>query len=537
MVVAVDGGVGAVSERLRPMVEGGPQGPWWEELLGWLTGSGNGDIDGDGSAAILTTVLETDAGPAVVEWTAVPLPDNTVALFGRDVTIETRLRDALADSRQRFRDLVDISSDFAWETGPDGRFAYVSPEGAMGYPAEALVGEPLERLLGEAGELSRSLFEARRAVNRAELWLHRSNGEEACVVAWARPLVDENGAWRGARGLCRDVTEVRRRDAALARAHNRDRLLAHIVRALRDEIDPERMLGQAASAIANALGAEGCALYRGEATSGFRRVTEFRSDAAPSAPFGEPALLDAARRAEAPWPADSATAIGLAVATRGRSVVNGVVAIWRSPARGDWDEDDRDLLDAVADQIGVAFLHVAYLERLRAQAERDGLTGLLNRRAMMGYLAPAFAGGAEGVLLYVDIDHFKAANDAHGHQSGDAALSALTGILGAVVGEGDLCGRFGGDEFVLWLPGADRRKGEGVARALVEKGRALGEFSAGPDRPVGLSVGVAPCRAGSGEPLDRAIERADRAMYRAKAAGRGGDLAGAWFTLVPEAAA
>ena len=60
-------------------------------------------------------------GPAVVEWTAVALPDNTVALFGRDVTLDINLRDALAESRQRFRDLVDISSDFAWETGTEGR--------------------------------------------------------------------------------------------------------------------------------------------------------------------------------------------------------------------------------------------------------------------------------------------------------------------------------------------------------------------------------------------------------------------------------
>ena len=353
-------------------------------------------------------------------------------------------------------------------------------------------------------------------------------------MAWARPLVDDQGAWRGARGLCRDVTEVRRRDAALARAHTRDRLLAHIVRTLRDEIDPERMLGQAASAIANALGAEGCALYRGEVGSGFRRATEFRGEAAPSSPFDEPALLDAARRSKKSWPVDSGSALGLAVATRRGAVVNGAVAIWRSPARDAWEQDDGELLEAVADQIGVAFLHVAYMERLRVQADRDGLTGLLNRRAMLDRLSPAFAAGAAGALLYIDIDHFKAANDVHGHRHGDAALTALSDILRAGVGSGDLCGRFGGDEFVLWLPDADRGKAEGVARALVENGRKLGEFSAGPDRPIGLSVGVAPCLAGLPEPLDRAIERADKAMYEAKAAGRRERTCGGWATLMPE---
>ena len=205
LVVAADGTVTSASESIRPLVAAGPSGAWWEDLYGWLS---RPDED-DGPVRLLP--LDADGATAMVEWTAVTLPDNTVALFGRDVTLDLNLRDALAESRQRFRDLVDISSDFAWETGSDGRFVYVSPEGALGYSAEALVGRDPDDLLEEHRSVTRSPFQARQPVNRAELWLRRSDGEDACVVAWARPLVDETGAWRGTRGLCREVTETRRR--------------------------------------------------------------------------------------------------------------------------------------------------------------------------------------------------------------------------------------------------------------------------------------------------------------------------------------
>lgn len=520
MVVAADGKVTSASEGLRPFIADGPTGKWWDRLFGWL--SRPNDDDGP----VQAFAMDTGDGPAMVEWTAVALPDNTVALFGRDVTMDINLRDALAESRQRFRDLVDISSDFAWETGTEGRFVYVSPEGALGYAAETLVGQDPDDLLKDGDAVTRSPFQARRAVNRAELWLRRSDGEDACVVAWARPLFDDDGEWRGTRGLCREVTEIRQREAALARARTREQLLEHIMRTMRDEVEPDRMLASAAAAIAKAVGADGCRLYRQDIEGRLVRAAEHGT-------MGSE--FDAAKFLARRGNSVKARTVckdqrGLAIAARSHDGADGAVVVWRADGRDSWSDEDRQLIEAVGDQIGVAYLHTAYLERLKSQAERDGMTKLLNRRAMIerlgARLAAPDAGG--GALLYIDIDNFKAVNDVHGHQRGDAVLSEVTALLRETTGPDDLRGRIGGDEFVVWLDAAGADRAEAVACAMAERGRDLVAHSSAPNRPVGLSVGVAIRPGGSAEDIEAVIERADKAMYRAKAAGRKTTAGGGW---------
>ncbi len=535
LLVAAAGDVLATSQSAAPLVAGGPSGPWWDEVYGWLS------RDGDDAGAARTTRIDLDRGQAVVDWTAVALPDNTVALFGRDVTLDHNLRDALSESRQRFRDLVDIACDFAWETDADARFVYVSPEGALGYAAEDLVGGPSDRLLTDDGGTTRSPFEARRPIARAEVWLRGADGRDACVVAWARPLYDANKTWCGTRGLCREVTDIRQRDAALTRSRTRERLLAHIVKAMRDEVEPERTLEIAAHATVNAVGADGCRVYRRADQGGFALASEFHqvpeAGAVAAGLIGQAGLVERADGADAPWVDRLDGIITLAVGTRSRQGTNGVLVLWRSPDRGDWDEEDRQLIQAVGDQMGIAIVHIAYFEWLRDQAERDGMTKLLNRRTLEDRLAEQLdpSAGDGGALLYVDIDNFKAVNDCHGHQRGDAVLTEVTAILQSSVESSDLCGRMGGDEFVLWLAAADRARGEAVAEALVAKGRGLAPHSASADRPAGLSVGVALCCGGAGETVDGLIERADKAMYRAKQTARTAGGGGGWAWAVEAA--
>ncbi|MSP87845.1 MAG: PAS domain S-box protein, partial [Alphaproteobacteria bacterium] len=186
-----------------------------------------------------------DGNPLTLEMTALPLADGAVLLLGRDATLDHNLRGALVDSRQRYKDLVEISSDFAWETGSRGTFVFVSPQGALGWRADELVGHDPRELLADNGGGDDGMalaFQADKPVQGAELWLRRADGDAACVVTTATPLFDENAAWRGARGVCRDVTDERRRDSALARAESRTQLLNYIVAAIRDDIVPQRML-------------------------------------------------------------------------------------------------------------------------------------------------------------------------------------------------------------------------------------------------------------------------------------------------------
>src|SRR5262249_41947297 len=101
---------------------------------------------------------------------------------------------------------------------------------------------------------------------------------------------------------------------------------------------------------------------------------------------------------------------------------------------------------------------------LKAKAERDGLTGLLNRRALDAALPgggeeATRAGGAAGPLM-LDVDNFKLLNDTRGHHAGDEFLKSLAQLIKSSVGEADLAFRLGGDEFVVVMPGATREEAE-----------------------------------------------------------------------------
>ena len=161
-------------------------------------------------------------------------------------------------------------------------------------------------------------------------------------------------------------------------------------------------------------------------------------------------------------------------------------------------------------------------DRLTALSQRDPLTGLLNRAGLEQFLErEAQAGlGATLGLLYIDLDRFKPVNDQHGHATGDHLLQAVAKRLGSLVRPTDAVARLGGDEFVILLCGvATIAPCETVADKVVAA--LVAPFDIGGRRlqiggSVGVAFGVEP-QAGWNE----LIRRADTALYRAKASGRG----------------
>ena len=163
---------------------------------------------------------------------------------------------------------------------------------------------------------------------------------------------------------------------------------------------------------------------------------------------------------------------------------------------------------------------VADLQRL---SRRDGLTGLLNRRALEDALTAQFQrsrrSGEPFCVLILDVDHFKDINDHHGHAVGDLALKQLSALLLVHMREVDRLARFGGEEFLVLLPGLALADALPVAERLRTVVAAAPMPLAGVTITLSVSIGMAEWGGAPDEP-SRLLVRADAAMYQAKRHGR-----------------
>jgi two-component system cell cycle response regulator len=162
------------------------------------------------------------------------------------------------------------------------------------------------------------------------------------------------------------------------------------------------------------------------------------------------------------------------------------------------------------------------LSDLALASRRDALTGLPNRRAFEEDLAREVARaartGAPLSVIALDVDRFKAVNDAHGHAAGDAVLRAVAVRTGGAIRAGDLLARVGGEEFAILLPGADLARAAEAAERVRAALAAVPVEAAGRALPVTASFGCAALA--PGEAPEALLARADGRLYEAKREGR-----------------
>lgn len=165
------------------------------------------------------------------------------------------------------------------------------------------------------------------------------------------------------------------------------------------------------------------------------------------------------------------------------------------------------------------------LETIRTLATVDELTTLANRRHMNEVLKAeerrqpdAGGSGVSSCVALLDLDFFKQVNDRHGHALGDAVLREFAASARGALRERDTLARWGGEEFLLLLPDAPPAAAQQVLERMLERAHAIRIEGLDPARRISFSAGLAERR--SGEAFTDAISRADKALYRAKAAGR-----------------
>lgn len=436
----------------------------------------------------------------------------------------TKLRVALLDSRQRWRDLVDMASDFAFETDADGRFVFVMPDPALGWPASELIGRPARELLaGPAYVDGFSPFQVTERVRRRRTWLWRADGSAALLAFAAAPLLDASGVIVGARGVGIDWTDYDRFQERIAAALRRGEVLDHILWRTGQEVLAPSMMSAVLDELMNGLGAVGAAVIafqNGSAPVLVHRAGDGATD------MLEPA---AAALAGATEPIDQTLPNGallLVGPCQTRFGENAGLAIWRRRGSRSWNHEEKLLIGAASGIVRMVLEHHAIQQEMARQARTDPLTGLLNRRAFLEevtrHMDRLDREAQCGTLMFADLDCFKPVNDSLGHEVGDHVLVRTAEMLRAMVRPSDLVARLGGDEFAVWLDGADHMTAAERAERLrqqvpEELGKLVGD--AGPTPTV--SIGIATREAGSGEPLDSVLRRADQAMYDVKRTGRG----------------
>lgn len=157
---------------------------------------------------------------------------------------------------------------------------------------------------------------------------------------------------------------------------------------------------------------------------------------------------------------------------------------------------------------------------------RDPLTGARNRATLLSDLREQQALVRRGVqtcaLAMLDLDHFKRVNDQHGHLAGDAALAATVQCIQTQLRPYDRVYRYGGEEFLLCLPNTDLATAAGTAQRLCAAIAALAIMVAGAGmaEPLRVTVSIGVALLDADVPIEQSIDRADEAMYAAKAGGR-----------------
>ena len=201
----------------------------------------------------------------------------------------------------------------------------------------------------------------------------------------------------------------------------------------------------------------------------------------------------------------------------------GLIALYNSEA-GTFREEDAQVAELFASQVAIALDNSRQIEQMERQAVTDQLTGLYNRRAFAGVAAKevgrAWRYQRPLALILFDIDNFKVVNDTHGHSIGDQVLQVMTGLVSKTIRATDVICRYGGDEFIVLMPEAGRDEALAMAERLREEIMRMTVVTPEGTLMMTVSLGVANLGPSGEDDLDSLINRADRAMYQAKAAGR-----------------
>ena len=475
------------------------------------------DVRASGSVAEARLVRDGDSRYSL---TAVAR-GNDVVVVARDTTVADRMTQALLDSRSLFKGLLDRAVDLSFEVDADRAFTFLSPSDVFGQASDDWLGQKADDFFWGDGKLpARNPFSSRTATEYESVAVN-IDGSNAGWVSFSVEPIWDGDVFMGVRGVCRDVSH-QVADGRQTRMDNlRLGLQQRVINLLNTTQNSDELLDRASSELLEVLRAEQV-----------WAIVKYPEGLVPAAVSGESTFLP---NIDQIWGSLRSSGEQIAEVQDGdfkHLVVRleenekgiGMLVMCRDTINFPWSNQERSLLEAIMDALAAAFGKAQLINRLERLSSIDELTGIMNRRAIVDFVERRLRhqrrSGQSGCLLFIDLDHFKEVNDSLGHAAGDQAIKLVADTMQTIVRACDAVGRYGGDEFVIWLEDIEPADAALKARALIDAMPSIREQIGAHDLKLSASVGVCASVPGIDLRFGQLSDRADEALYEVKNAGR-----------------
>lgn len=447
---------------------------------------------------------------------------DRVMITARDTTVSDRMTEALLQSRGMFKGLLDRAVDFCFEVDSDRVFRFVSPDEAFDQKLAGWIGRSADEIFWPNGKVpSRNPFASKKVHTFDAVQIDFGLGTKYWVSFTVEPVQLGDNKIAGVRGVCRDVSSQVASDRQTRMDNLRLSVQQRIVSLINTTDTSEMLLDSASSELMDVLRAD--LVWS---------VVKFPEGLVPAAICGESPVVP---NIEDIWQklalaADPIIQVQdddnshLAVRLEEGGIGIGMFVICRDTATYPWAEHEKSLLADITGSLAAAFGKAQLINKLQRLSSLDELTGIMNRRAFVDSverrLRHQCRSGQSGCLLFVDLDHFKEVNDTLGHKAGDTAIKMVADRMQTLVRSCDLVGRYGGDEFVLWLEDISPNDAALKAMSLIDSMPKVRETIGADQLKLSASVGVCASTPGLDLKFVGMAERADAALYEVKNAGR-----------------
>jgi diguanylate cyclase (GGDEF)-like protein/PAS domain S-box-containing protein len=443
--------------------------------------------------------------------------------------------------------LLDATGQAVYATTPDGTIVYANraTETLYGWPVEDALGTSIldVTLVFDSHEQGYEIMQHLRTGQTwtGEFLAQRRDGTVFPAFVTTVPFYDESGALSHMIGVSADISRLKQTEYALQRRVRQLEVLREVMHHITSELEPgsllEEMLKQAIELLDASSGQ--IVLYDSEqndleilacANMDFWLVGMRQ----PLTPHATGHVINTHQSLVIPdyqtwqdrlpqYDNSGAHALLLVPLLAGEQVL-GILIIGHSDPTRSFGNDDVELLTLFAQQATVALQNAHLFAEAQRLATIDPLTGLLNRRSFAELAQRVFDQAARYEhplsVIMLDIDHFKQVNDQFGHLAGDQVLREVASQCLNTLRTVDIVGRYGGEEIVMVLPETASQQAQQVAERLCRNLAATAIATNCGTARLTVSLGVASVAEIETLSLEQMIDRADRALYAAKRAGR-----------------